>query len=47
MQALTAQDVCATVDKYIYDACHVQAGLGPIEQMFSYVAYQKMAKMGL
>jgi len=47
IDALTAQDVCATVDKYMYDACHVQAGLGPIEQMFTYVAYQKMAKMGL
>jgi len=36
-------DVC---DRYIFGACHAQAGLGPIEQMFSYVMQQKFLRGG-
>lgn len=41
VSAKTLTEVC---DKYIFDACHAQAGLGPIEQMFTYVVYRKKFK---
>jgi len=39
----TLTNVC---DRYIFGACHTQVGLGPIEQMFSYVMQQKFLRGG-
>jgi len=44
IEEITTDSMAAVCDKYIFDKCPAQSGLGSIEQMFPYMTYRKKFK---